>query len=122
MISVDFETPQPFAVGQEVSGVVTWDPRGVARARAFVITVGWRTEGRGDTDRATLTTFRQPFTQGPPTTVTTFPFRFWLPPTGPVTYHGRLLRIIWSVAARVDVEWAIDPSAARDFVVSPRLL
>ena len=35
MISVDFETSEPFAVGQEVHGVATWDPRDVARARAF---------------------------------------------------------------------------------------
>lgn len=122
MISVDFETPEPFVVGQEVHGVVTWDPRDVSRARAFVITVGWRTEGRGDVDRGTLATFHQPFTHGQPTTVTKFPFRFVLPPGGPVTYHGRLLRVIWSVNARVDVGWAIDPRTGRDFVVSPRLV
>lgn len=122
MISVDFEAAQPFVVGQEVHGVVTWDPREVTRGRAMVVTVGWRTEGRGDRDRGTLATLHHPFNQGQPTTLTRFPFRFVLPPGGPVTYHGRLLRVIWSVDARVDVGWAIDPRASRDFVVSPRLL
>ncbi|MDO5682414.1 MAG: sporulation protein [Propionibacteriaceae bacterium] len=122
MISVEFETPEPFVVGQSVYGVATWDPVGVTRGRAFIITVGWRTEGRGDTDTGVIATFNIPFTSGQPTTVTTFPFQFQLPPDGPVTYHGKLLRVLWSVTARVDVSLAIDPKQSRDFVVSPRLL
>ncbi|WP_432560210.1 hypothetical protein [Granulicoccus sp. GXG6511] len=122
MISVEFETREPFVVGQEISGVVTWDPRDVTRGRGFEITVGWRTEGRGDTDRGTISSVRTPFSDGQPTAVTKFPFRFVLPPDGPVTYHGRLLRVIWSVNARVDVGWAIDPRGSREFMVSPRLV
>ncbi|HHV22085.1 MAG TPA: sporulation protein [Propionibacterium sp.] len=122
MIFVDFETPAPFVVGQEVFGVVTWDPGQVTRARAFEISVGWRTEGRGDRDRRVIGVQTFPFTRGQPTTATKFPFRFVLPPDGPVTYHGHLLRIIWSVNTRVDIGWALDPRESHEFVVSPRLL
>lgn len=122
MIFVEFETPEPFAVGQEVHGAVTWDPEGVTRGRGFRLSVDWRTEGRGDRNRATVLTVEKPFTHGQPTTLTRFPFVFRLPTEGPVTYHGRLLRVLWSVTARIDIGWALDPSVTRDFVVAPRLL
>lgn len=127
MISVDFSTPHPFVVGQEVRGVVTWDPRGVTRARALVVTAGWRTEGRGDVDKGTVATLNFPFPpsqfpQGQPTTITQFPFAFRLPLAGPVTYHGRLLRILWALEVRIDIALALDPKQSFPFVVSPRLL
>ena len=122
MLSVEFETPEPFVVGQEIRGYAVWDPRDVTRAKSFQLTVDWRTEGRGDRDRATVARVSVPFTHGQPTSVTRFPFSFVLPPDGPVTYHGRLLRIIWSANARIDVGWAVDPRGSREFVVAPRLL
>ncbi|MDO5498071.1 MAG: hypothetical protein Q4F67_00130 [Propionibacteriaceae bacterium] len=122
MISVDFETEEPFVVGQEVAGVVTWDPRNVTRARSFQIAVRWRTEGRGDRDEGTIARVDIPLPEGPPAAVTKYPFRFAIPPEGPVTYFGRLIRIIWEVEARVDIEWAIDPNTKVSFTVVPRLL
>lgn len=122
MISVEFGRPEPFAAGQDVEGVVIWDPAGVTRARGFECTIGWSTPayGHSDRDSATVATFSESFGDGSPTSVMRFPFRFEIPDQGPTTYRGKLFSITWTVQARIDVGWGKDPKVEREFTVVPR--
>lgn len=123
MIFVELDHPGPWPVGAQLSGHIIWDPShsGSERARAILVNLRWRTEGRGDRDSGVVQFLTIPFSAGPPPHVTRFPFRFTLPPDGPVTYHGYLIRVIWEIEARVDVSWTIDPKAAAPIIVVPRV-
>lgn len=122
MIFVELHHPGPWPVGSDVSGHAVWEPShaGSDRAREIRINLRWRTEGRGDRNSAIVQFLRIPLTQGPPPTATRFPFRFTLPPDGPVSYHGSLIRVLWEIEARVDISWAVDPKAVAPLIVVPR--
>jgi hypothetical protein len=111
-------------VGANVTGHAIWDPThgGSDRAKEIRITLRWRTEGRGERASATVQFLRIPVAAGPPPAPTRFPFRFTLPPDGPVSYHGYLISVIWEIEARVDVSWAIDPKAVVPLTVVPRVV
>lgn len=97
MIFVELDHADPWPVGTQVAGHAIWDPSyaGSDRARAILVNLRWRTEGRGDRNSAVVQSLTIPFTAGPPRQITRFPFRFSLPPDGPVSYHGYLIRVIW---------------------------
>jgi hypothetical protein len=77
-----------------VSGTVTWS--GNHRHDRVGIALRYRTHGRGDTDSAVVATADLG-------TADTGEQRFQLavPALGPVTYHGKLLRIIWQAVVRI---------------------
>ncbi len=122
MISIELDTPEPVVVGTEIRGRAVLTPVPGNRAQAVHVTLRWRTEGRGDTDRATIGEASFPFPAAALAEPTSFPFRFLLPEDGPVTYFGNLLTIHWEIQARLDVPWAIDPKVERRFVVVPRVM
>lgn len=124
MIFAELTHANPWPVGAHVTGQVIFDPAysGSDRARAILINLRWRTEGRGDRNDAIVQSLTVPFTAGPPRTITKFPFRLTLPPDGPVSYHGSLIRVIWQVEARADLSWGIGPRTAEPFVVVPRIV
>lgn len=129
MISVDFNAPEPFAVGQEVRGVVTWIPQEAARAHSLVVTIGWRAEPQTESlevhiDKLTFVTLQHPFAGELPTKVEV-PFQLELPAEGPVSYQGILLRISWAVHVRIqtiNITLNTDRIESFPFVVGPRLL
>lgn len=123
MIFIELAHASPWPVGAQVTGQVIWDPayEGSDRARAIMISLQWRTKGRGDRNSAIVHTLTIPFTDGPPRTTTRVPFRLALPPDGPVSYSGTLLEVIWEVHARVDLSWGIDPRAVEPLLVVPRM-
>ncbi len=121
MISLHIDTPDPVQVGEQLAGYAVWTPEG-ERARAVRVRFGWRTEGRGDRDQGALPEMVTPLTEGAPAWPVSFPFTFTVPPAGPVSYHGRLLRVIWEVTARLDVPLGKDPTAVQPVVVVPRFL
>lgn len=121
MISVEFETPEPIPAGGELRGYALWSPDEGQRGSSFDLVLRWRTEGRGRRDSGIVARHRTPLTEGIPAEPVRFPFRFLLPPDGPVSYHGHLLSILWEVEARLDVSWAIDPKVVRPVLVVPRV-
>lgn len=79
--------------GETISGDIIWTvPEELPkRASAFI---GWRTQGRGDVNRATVQELPLNFSRFTPGGTATIPFQFQIPFNGPVSYNGSLLRII----------------------------
>lgn len=118
MISVDLRDPSA-EVGGRVRGQVTWDPNQKA-PDAVRVELGFVTEGRGNQDRGVVAWTEREF-QGDPTTIPPWlAFDLEVPADAPVSYDGRLIRVLWWVEAHLDVPWARDPSARADLVIHPR--
>lgn len=80
--------------GAYLEGTCQWLPDPDEKNKKARLMVGWRTEGRGDVDRATI--YEQEIFRDSVT-----PFTCQIPLTGPYSYDGQLLRIIWEVTAEV---------------------
>lgn len=102
-------------LGHTITGSATWHtdkaPERVA-AR-----VGWLTEGRGDRDdeyfgEASLDVGDSEF--GTPDR---FDFTLQIPPDGPPSYDGKILRIVWVVEVRLYLSWAKDIETSARFRV-----
>lgn len=120
MITVMFSQNGPLPVGERVQGQVIWTPERAKQPRGIKIMLGWRTEGRGSTDRRVVSEVTMPVGQMSVGLPVQLPFDLMLPPEGPVSYNGNLLRIIWEVRVEIDEPWAINEKAAAPFVVVPR--
>lgn len=88
-----------------------------SRARAVRLVLRYRTEGRGDTDKRDVSNleFQLEAHGGLSTT-----FALSVPPDGPVSYDGRMLRVLYEIEARVDVKLARDPKIERAVLVVPK--
>jgi len=84
---------------------VDWDIRLIHvtpdRVRALEVSVLWRTEGKGD-EEISVHHFERHVALAPAEPSLLGPYRgaTTLPDT-PLSYHGRILRIVWSVRARL---------------------
>ncbi|NJK39312.1 MAG: hypothetical protein HC825_06265 [Oscillatoriales cyanobacterium RM1_1_9] len=80
-------------VGETLTGQFRWT--GTATPKAINLRVCWRTEGRGTVDTEAIYTNAFVGT-------TSFTFSCKLPPIGPISYDGQILRVIWEVRAAAD--------------------
>lgn len=78
-------------VGSELKGSCIWTPDTQEKDKALKLTIGWRSEGRGDVDKEILHE-----TEIKPSERTYFKCK--IPIAGPISYDGQLLRIIWEIA------------------------
>jgi len=113
--------PEVVEAGEAAQARVRWTPLGGGDpARSLLITVGWHTEGRGDRDALTI----EECVIRAGSAVAGKPLQgacdFVVPANGPVSYDGRLLRVLWEVAARVDVRGARDEVERAPFRVVAR--
>ena len=94
-VRVELALDHPVAeCGGPVLGGVSWTGnRGLDPVR---VVLSYRTEGRGDVDAAVV----DHRDLGPGESGQAR-FRMDVPPLGPVTYHGQLLRLLWQVAVAV---------------------
>lgn len=109
--------PRIYCPGEPIAGHVRIDPLGDTRARRVLLTVSWRTEGRGDKDKGVA--HRETLHEG---NLPTQPmeFDFSVPaPASPWSYAGTLLHIHWSVEVRIDIPFGKDTIAARRFLLVP---
>jgi sporulation-control protein spo0M len=51
-----------------------------------------------------------------------FPFRFSIPSSGPISYAGTLMQLIWELYGEVDLPWAINERKLLEIKVVPRSL
>ena len=119
MLTIRFESEGPYQLGESIRGQLHWRPDGDARYKGAEVVLGWRTEGRGTKRSADIATLKGAESG----TVDAargmdIDFDLKLPTTGPASYNGSLLRIIWSVSARIDIPWAIDDKASVDVLVA----
>ncbi len=96
------------------------DADGVAsksRARSVRLVLRYRTEGRGDTDASDVSNleFGLEAHGG-----LNSPFTLSVPASGPVSYDGRTMRVIYEIEARVDIKLARDPKIERPVLVVPQ--
>lgn len=84
--------------------------------RGVRVSLGYTTEGRGDTDEQTVAELE--FGVDEYGRVDTG-FELRVPSNGPISYDGRLVRLLWSIEARVDVKLAIDRSTHIPVLVIP---
>lgn len=109
-------------VGEQISGQAIWTPDRPVSPREIRVFAGWRTEGRGDRSNGKAGELRYP--PGP----NGFPppvqleFAFTIPPTGPVSYDGKLIRILWEIVVQIDLPMASDELMQLPFLVLPKQL
>lgn len=116
-LSVRLEKDPPrFLPGETVRGKVEVAVNAPCTCNGLTLWFGWRTHGKGNrtegmAEQSTL--FRGEWMPGMDQG---YPFEVRVP-SGPATYHGRLLNVDWYLRARADIPWAIDPKAETDLLV-----
>ena len=81
---------------------------------ALQVKIGWRTEGRGNVDRKTVYQTRQDLASDECAIALPIPLE------GPLSFDGKLIRIIWEVAARPADREGPAPVVSAAFRVVPR--
>jgi hypothetical protein len=84
--------------------------------RGVRLTLGYHTEGRGDTDELTVAELQFPVDNYGRLDAA---FELAIPRSGPISYDGRLIRLLWTIEARVDVKLARDLSTHIPVLVIP---
>lgn len=90
-------------VGETLSGRMTWTASSQKQPKEIKISMGWRTEGRGEVDRQTVEEIRLGEDRFSANGAVYSDFNFPIPRSGPVSYDGSLIRIIWEVRIVVDM-------------------
>lgn len=101
--------------GEHLCGQMQWSSDG-KEPRKLEVLCRWRVEGKGR-KREEIVDFEIDVA---PATQVTIPFDFEIPLLGPLSYDGKLFRIIWEIVARADLPFARDQVETRTFVVRPR--
>lgn len=113
---IELRTPNvEVRLGHTVSGSVTWDmdrppDRVVAR-------IGWVTEGRGDTDDEYFGEESLDLAASEFGSLNRLEFTLQVPADAPVSYDGKILRIMWVVEGRLFLPWAKDVVESAPFRV-----
>jgi hypothetical protein len=99
--------------GDYVSGTASWD--GPKTPRSVRVTLQYRTEGRGNTDKADVTEVQlhadnQGYQQ----------FQLKVPSQGPVSFDGNLISLIWEVELRLDLKGRRDPTESERLEIMPK--
>jgi hypothetical protein len=80
--------------GDWLEGRCQWFPEPNDRNKKAILTVGWRTEGRGNVDQKVI----QELAIQPEESTS---FRCQIPCDAPCSYDGELIRIIWEVKVEI---------------------
>ncbi|MDA7979763.1 MAG: hypothetical protein MPJ50_13430 [Pirellulales bacterium] len=102
--------------GGKVAGRVRVSCMETLACRGVRLTIGWRTEGRGDQDSALILDDTPHYGELSPGDHE-FPFSVEIP-AGPISYQGHHIKIVWFAAARIDLAWKRDPKAEQQFLVT----
>ncbi len=117
-IELDGAADRVYTPGDLLTGTAHVRAHQDFECKALLVGCLWKTHGRGTNRQGTPQEhrlFAGSWTEG---SDYSYPFELVVP-NGPNTYHGHLLNIDWYARARVDVAWAIDPSAEADFLLGP---
>lgn len=102
-------------LGHTVSGSVTWQTD--RPPERVVARVGWVTEGRGDADEEYFGEESLELGTSEFGSLNRLDFALQVPSDAPVSYDGKILRIVWVVEARVFLPWAKDVVESAPFRV-----
>jgi hypothetical protein len=99
--------------GATVTGVVSWS--GPKTPRSVSVTLQYKTEGRGSTDKGEASTVQVPAdNQG------YHQFFLATPSDGPISFDGDLISVIWEIELRLDLKGRRDPKGHQRVEVLPR--
>jgi hypothetical protein len=122
---IDFELPNEgvFATGTQLEGSLLWTPKDNKQPKSISVQLKWRSNGRGLRDEGTpqFESFTAPTPIEAGQTLS-FPFRFSIPSSGPISYAGTLMQLIWELYGEVDLPWAINERKLLEIKVVPRSL
>jgi hypothetical protein len=107
-----------FHTDEPISGKVVVEAAGEISCREIRLAYGWRTHGKGNTDKgdqANLSLINQDLKIHPGET-REFSFRFDAP-SYPLSYHGYYFNIDWYLKATLDILHAPDLSTEEDFLL-----
>ena len=99
--------------GATVSGIVSWS--GPKTPRSVSVTLKYKTEGRGSTDKGEASSVEvaadsQGYHQ----------FHLTVPDSGPVSFDGDLISVIWEVELKLDLKGRRDLKEQQRVEVLPR--
>jgi hypothetical protein len=97
--------------GDQVTGHASWSSSGGKEPRNVQVTCRWRIEGK---------TRRKEEVIDKASGGHEVAFNFQIPREGPVSYDGKLFRIVWEIVARADIPFALDEQEVKSFLVRPR--
>ncbi|MEM9770530.1 MAG: sporulation protein [Cyanobacteria bacterium P01_D01_bin.73] len=102
MIDVRLDNTTFFAGGTICGTVACGSSEECKLIRAATLSAEWRTEGRGWKNKAAVSQVTLYFDQIQQSAQQPVTFSLDLPQEGPITYNGKLMRVIWEV--RVDLD------------------
>ncbi|HEX7419631.1 MAG TPA: hypothetical protein VF505_07070, partial [Thermoanaerobaculia bacterium] len=109
---IRFELPQESVrTGDRLTGHASWSSSGGKAPRTFRVICRWRIEGKGRRKEDVIDT------AGGGNQVA---FEFEIPLSGPLSYDGKLFRIIWEIVAIADIPFARNEEEVKSFLVLPR--
>ena len=121
MITITLDR-RDYVVGDRVTGHVLWNPSSQSNPRGIIVMAQWRTEGRGDSTSDIVAELRADAGPTGFTPPVQLPFELTLPSDGPISYNGKLIRVIWEIIVRIDLPMALDTRHKEMFYVFPRQL
>jgi len=95
MITIKLKQDQ-ISPGQILQGECSWQTNSDKDFQNATLTLGWRTEGRGNVDQEK---FSQKIKLA---SLVPVPFECAIPPKAPLSYDGELIRIIWEIEVSFD--------------------
>jgi hypothetical protein len=101
--------------GEHLRGRAQWNSDG-KEARKLEVLCRWRVEGKGSKHEEIID-LEIDVAPGPQVTI---PFDFEIPLVGPLSYDGKLFRVIWEIVVRADLPFAFDAEEIKPFTVRPR--
>lgn len=109
-------------VGAPLSGRILRHPdadgiTAKSKAREIRLSLQYETSGRGSTDAKAVSTQHIACDSHGGVNAS---FSFTVPSDGPISYDGSLIRIRWSIEARLDLKLARDPKLEVPVLVIPR--
>jgi len=121
MMEIEFINASNQTAGGVVSGLLVLRPKDEVTIQDSSVSLHWRTEGRGDSNEAEVSTVDLgDLGTLSPREERRFAFELPIHPDGPITYDGKLIRVIWEVRVHLDVPWGWDKKKAFPVRVVPR--
>lgn len=115
-VQIELDTTEPPRAGGRLRGTVHIEAGSPVPSKCVLLELRWRVRGQGNP--GSLVVHHVTLHEGPLPGSTDLPFDIPLP-LGPVSFCGTLMQLDWSVCARVDIDWAIDPTGECAFVLRP---
>ena len=97
--------------GEQITGHAAWSSSGGKEPRHLQVICRWRIEGK---------TRRKEEVIDKASGGHEVAFNFQIPLEGPVSYDGKLFRIVWEIVATADIPFALDEEEVKSFLVHPR--